>query len=266
MTVSETYRDRPVAHAQRNEWSISQRLLLLASFALFIGYYSLCSFKVPWLGDFNRHVAAVHALYEDFRHPIHEAMPLEGKYTEEYNPLNVAAAAFGRFFELSEYGALQWIGVMNLFLYAYAVCLYFRTTSVLPNSALPPAFFLVFSLFLRNRTWIWASETSFDTLALIQAYPSFLGWSLALLIFALVERLFDAGRRRYAVTIALLFSILILTHLITASWVLGIMGVRAIFELCVHSKLASGEKRTRIFLLYSRNCDAGDYIYQFARC
>lgn len=26
-------------------------LLLLAAFAAFVGYYSLCSFKVPWIGD-----------------------------------------------------------------------------------------------------------------------------------------------------------------------------------------------------------------------
>src|SRR5262245_52930473 len=85
LTGSKTFRGRTIVDALCNGRNIPKRLLSVAPFALFIGYYSLCSFKVPWLGDFNRHVAAVHALYEDFRHPMHEAIPVDGKYTDIYS-------------------------------------------------------------------------------------------------------------------------------------------------------------------------------------
>jgi hypothetical protein len=249
LIADQTHSSPARANLREKRWSVFGKFLFITSFGIFIGYYSLCSFKVPWLGDINKHVAAVHGLYEDFRQPMHEGMPVDGKYTEVYNPLIVAAAVGGKLFQLSAYGALQWVSVLNVIFYAYAVFTYFKTTSILPNSSLPPIFFVVFSLFLRNSTWTWASETSFNTLTLTQAYPAFLGWSLGLFIFAFVERLFTTGQRRNAVMVALLSCILILTHLITATWVLGIVGVRGIFELFRDGKRGSTDKKRTIISL-----------------
>lgn len=130
------------SHAGLSEQvKIINGFILLVSFSIFVGYYSLCSFKVAWIGDINKHVAAVHALYENFGYPMHEGMPVDARYTEVYNPITVAAAAIGTYFHLTPYSALQWIGVVNLLLYSCAVFIYFRTTSVLGSSALPPVFF-----------------------------------------------------------------------------------------------------------------------------
>jgi hypothetical protein len=78
---------------------------------------------------------------------------------------------------VTPYRALQLAGVANLVFYAWAVWFFFRTYSVVRRSWVAPAAFLLVSLFLRNRLFLWASETSFASVRLIQAYPSFFAWS-----------------------------------------------------------------------------------------
>ena len=68
-------------------------------------------------------------------------MPVDIKYSIAYTPFIVEIAAFGRFFSLSEYTALQWAGVLNIIFYAVAKLTYFRTTSLIQRSVLPAIFF-----------------------------------------------------------------------------------------------------------------------------
>ncbi len=220
--------DIPIPGAR---WRTIEVSVVVLVFMLFIFYFSLCAFRVPWKGDFHVYISAISALYENFSQLGHENMPVDIKYSLAYTPFMVAIAAFGRVFSLSEYAALQWAGVFNILLYAASILTYFRATSLNQRSVLPAIFFLIISLFLRSTTYSWSSETSFDTMRYLQAYPSLFAWSLALLAFATVEQLFEKKQFRYAVLVAPLLWTLILVHLITASWVIGIIGVRFLFEI-----------------------------------
>lgn len=211
-------------------------------FGTFVFYFSLCAFRLSWSWDFNVYISGVSALYENFSHPRHESMPVDAKYSFAFTPYILAVAAMGSWFSLTEYAALQWAGVFNLVLYAASILIYFRSTSSVRGSILPALFFLVTSLTLRNMNYNWSSETSIATLRLIQSYPSLFAWSLALLSFAALESLFVRGRLSALMALIFLIWALILVHQITASWVIGILGVRSLFELA--SQYYSGRTRS----------------------
>jgi hypothetical protein len=210
---------------------LAEAILGLGGLALFVLYFGIHCFRYPWVGDLLRHSASVASLYRDFRHPAHEAMPVPGTQSEVHTPYIVAIAAIGRTLGVTPYRALQLTGVANLIFYAWAVWFFFRTFSIVKGSLLPPAVFLLVSLFLRNRLFWWASETSFAAVRLIQAYPSFFAWGAALTIFALTERYLRRPRAAPLAVIALLVWSLVLSHSLTASWVVGIVGIRALFAL-----------------------------------
>ncbi len=68
----------------------------------------------------------------------------------------------------------------------------------------------------------------------IQAYPSFLSWALALICFALVERVVRRTNALAALTaLTLLIAILLLSHILTASWVIGMVGLRGLYAVAV---------------------------------
>ena len=216
-------------------------------FIAFISYYCLWIFHLPGIGDFNIYIAAIHSLYENFLDPTHEAMSIDGKYSLVYNPLIVATAEIGRVFQLNEYSALQLVGVFNVTFYVLSIIIYFRITSLTPRTFLPATLFLAISLFIRNENYGWSSETSFLTMKNIQAYPSLLAWSLALLAFATIEQLYTYKRLIYvSITIILLY-LLILIHTITASWVIGILGVRLLYEIL---KLGNKKSSSSVYLIF----------------
>jgi hypothetical protein len=212
-------------------WRTVEVSIAVLTFAIFLFYFSLCAFRVTWGWDFQVYISGVSALYENFLHPGHENMPVAEKFSMVYTPYLLAVSAMGRWFSLSEYAALQWAGVFNLILYSVSILVYFRCTSLVRHSFLPAVFFLVVSLTLRNLTYTWSSETSFDTLRFILAYPSFFAWSLALLIFSAAEMLLRNRRKTVLILMVVLLWILILTHQITASWVIGVIVVRCLFEV-----------------------------------
>lgn len=210
--------------------SPGETILGVAALVLFVAYFGAHSFRYPAVGDHHRHVASIASLYRDFLHPSHEAMPVPAEQSEVHTPYIVAVAGIGRLLGVTPYRALQLAGLANLVFYAWAIWFFFRTFSVLRRSWVVPAAFLAVSLFLRSRLFHWASETSFATLRWIQAYPSFFAWGAALTAFALAERFFRRPRAAFAVAIGFLVWVLLLSHSLTASWVIGILALRALLE------------------------------------
>jgi hypothetical protein len=205
----------------------------------FVFYFGLHAFRYPWVGDIHRHSGSVASLYEDLLHPRHEAMTSAGSTSEVHTPYIVAVAGLGRMLAVSPYRALQIAGVLNLILYVAGVCVFFRTFSFVASSWIPPVAFLVVSLLMRERVFLWASETSLPTLRFIQAYPSMFGWGVALLVFAGTERHLATGSRRWLVVVPLLMAVLLLSHNLTAAWAALIVGVRCLMGL------ASGDRQIR---------------------
>ncbi len=215
-------------------------LILYTGLAVFVIYYGIHAFRLPMFGDFPVYLAAVHALYVDPWLPAHETMAVQGANSVWYSPYTVLVAIAGKMLQVSPYRALLLAGVANLLLYAGAIVFFFRTFASRPTSPWPPLLFLAVTLFLRSENYEWSSETSYQTLRFIQAYPSFLGWPLALIAFALVERVV---RRTHGLatlaTLTLLIAFLLLSHLITASWVIGIVGLRGLYAVAAAWRLAS---------------------------
>jgi hypothetical protein len=204
-------------------------VLAAVVFAGFLGYYGLCCFRYPWAADAQFYAAGLKQLFQDLVHPAHEAMKAPGSQSTVYTPYLVVAGALGRLTGLTPYRTLQVAGLANLVIYLCGIQYFMRRYSMHPHTALASAMFLLVSLFLRWDHFGWSSETSLLTMQFVQAYPSTIGWGMALFIFGLVE---DLNRQRRPLRIAALvalLALLLLTHLITASWVIGTIGLRAIY-------------------------------------
>jgi hypothetical protein len=200
-------------------------------FVLFILYFGLHSFRYPWVGDLGRHAAAVASLYQNFLQPSHEAMAAPGHTSEMHTPYIVAVAGLGRLLGVTPYRALQLVSVANLIFYVCAIWLFFRTFSIVRDCWIPPVAFLLLSLFLRDSVYTWSSETSFASMRLTQAYPSLFGWGVALTMFSVADRYLRLGRNGYLPVIGLGIWVLVLSHTVTASWVIGVVALRSMFEL-----------------------------------
>lgn len=205
--------------------------VVAVTLAVFVLYFGIHCFRYTWVGDFHRHCAAVASLYTDFLRPPHEAMAFPGSASDVHTPYIVAVAGIGRLLNVRPYRALQLAGIFNLLLYAFGVCVFFRTFSAARRSWIPPIAFLVVSLFMRERGFDWASETSFSTVREIQAYPSFFAWGVALTIFAIAEQYFVYGRRVWLAAVGCLLAILLLSHVLTGAWVVEILGFGAGMKL-----------------------------------
>jgi hypothetical protein len=221
----------PLAAIGRDGYERVEAIAGVLLLGIFVAYFGLVGFGSAWSGDIERHCASVASLYRSFVRPPHEAMAAPGSASEVHTPYIVAVAGVGRLVAVTPYRALQIAGVANLCLYALAVCVFFRTLSVAPRSFIPPVAFLAISLFMRERRFHWASETSFAAVRQIQAYPSFFGWGVALVLFVLVERYLRSPRGALLVVIGGLLGVLLLSHSLTAVWVVEMIGLRGLWEL-----------------------------------
>jgi hypothetical protein len=208
-----------------------EAILGVAALVLFVVYFGVHCFRYPRVGDHLRHTASVASLYRNFLHPAHEAMPVPGTLSEVHTPYIVAVAGVGRLLGVTPYRALQIFGLANLVFYCWAIWFFFRTFSVVRSNWVGIVVFLLVSLFLRNRIFWWASETSFAAVRLIQSYPSFFAWGAALTCFALAHRFLRRPRVAPFAWIVVLVWMLVLSHNLTASWVVGILGLQALFAL-----------------------------------
>lgn len=207
-------------------------LVTLCGISGFVLYYGAVAFRQPWLLDFHLHHAVVSELYRNFWHPGHEAMSVAGGYSTNVTPYMVVVALLGLALDVSAYRALQLAGVINMASYAVAIILFFRTFAPRLPSLWPTFVFLVVSLFLRSEHYGWSSETDYLTLRLVQAYPSTVAWTMAVLTFVVAERIIRGSRRpAWAALLALMIGFQLLSHALTASWAIGIVGLRALYEI-----------------------------------
>lgn len=207
------------------------RLIAAAVFLVFILYYGLCCFRAVWGGDFQMYCAGVSQLYRDFLHPAHEAMNVPGDQSTVYTPYLVLVAALGRLLGATPYRALQFAGLINLLVYLIAVGYFVSRFSMHRRASLAAASFLLVTLFVRWKHFGWSSETSVLTMQFVQSYPSTIGWALALFAFGLVEDFRRSRRPGLLIGLGAVLCLLLLTHVITATWVIGIMGLRALYVL-----------------------------------
>ncbi len=200
-------------------------------FASFVAYYGLCCFRTAWVGDLQIHCAAVSQLYRNLLHPAHEAMNVPGTLSTAYTPYLVLVGALGRLSGVTPYRALQVAGLVNLVLYVWAIHQFVRRFSMHRHAGLASAVFLLVSLYLRWRHFGWSSETSLLSMQLVQAYPSTAGWAMALFALGLAEDLRHDRSALRTAGLAALLGLLLLSHVLTASWVIGMLGLRGLYVL-----------------------------------
>lgn len=212
-------------------------LVSLTGIVGFVLFYSAVAFRQPWLSDFHLHHAVISELYRNIWHPVHEAMSVAGGSSTNVTPYMVVVALLGQALDVSAYRALQLAGVFNMAMYAVALCLFFRTFAPRLNSSWPTFVFLVVSLFLRSEHYGWSSETDYLTMRWVQAYPSMVAWTTAILTFVVAEHVVGGERRRaWASLLALMIGFQFLSHALTASWVIGIVGLRALFVIAASTR------------------------------
>lgn len=211
--------------------SLVQPLVLWSGLAGFVLVFGSYGFIAPWDGDFNVYIAAVHALYRDLWHPSDANLGVPTGNAAFYSPYLVAVALAGRLSGATPYRALEFAGVVNVALYAAAVTAFCHRFSRLPKSALPPLLLLAIILVLRVKIYSWSSETSYLTLGITQAYPSLLGWAMALLSFVMADYVVQKPGAATITALSLLLAALVLIHPISGTWAVGIAGLRALYVL-----------------------------------
>lgn len=179
------------------------------------------------------YVAATSRLYTNLLQPGHEALGLPTEQSSMYTPYLVFVAWVGRLAEVSPYRALEWAGFGNLICYVFGVHYFFSRHSLHYRFRLSAACFLWVSLGLRAEHFGWSSETSLLSFAFVQAYPSTLGWSLALVAFGLVEELRRQRKNTTLLALTLILGLLVSCHTLTASWTMGTLWVYALHARCM---------------------------------
>ena len=207
---------------------LSPALIATACFASFVGYFGLLCVRPDWGGDLQMYCAGISRLYRDMLHPLHEAAAAPGEQSTVYTVYLVALALFGRLLALTPFQVLQVAGVVNLFVLAGAVCYLFSRASLHRRWLLPAACFLFCALCLHWRHYGWSSALMLTNVQYVQPYPSTFGWSAAFVSFGLMEDLKQRARPRDFAAAVVVMTVLLLTHVLTASWVVGIGGLFAL--------------------------------------
>lgn len=204
------------------------RTLLFAALALFGIYFALFCFVQRWGSDFQLYCAAVARLQEDLLHPTHEAVTAPGTESFAYSPYLVLVGALGKLAGATPYRTLQVAGSANMFLFAVGATYFVSRHSLHRRWELSLVCFLFVTLFLRWQQYGWSSETSLVALQYNQAYPSTIAWALAFFAFGLLDQALVRGRYGALGVLSLILTVLMLTHALTASWTLGIVGLYAL--------------------------------------
>ena len=229
--VDTTVRVRSHPHGMKGYARVIDRGVVILVFGIFVSYYGLHCFKSLWAADLLRYCAGISRLHADLLYPAHEVVSAPGNTTILYTPYLVATAALGKLFGATPYLTLQYAGIVNLLIYVLAIWFFFRTFSLSSDRWIPAGLFLIVSLFMRARHFGWSSETSLITFQYIQAYPSTLAWSAALTAFALFEHYLRSPKGAILVALSFIVWFTFLSHILTGSWMVGILCVRAFWEL-----------------------------------
>jgi hypothetical protein len=203
------------------------RALLAAAFSLFVFYFAICCFVKAWGSDFQVYCAAVARLYVDLLHPAHEAVTAPATESFAFSPYLVLVGAMGKLLRVTPYRALQIAGIVNMTLFGAGAAYFVSRHSIHRRWELSFICFLFVTLFLRWVEYGWSSETSLVALQYNQCYPSTIAWALAFFAFGLLEPAVS-GRRSALALLTAIVSMLLLTHGLTASWTVGIVGLYAL--------------------------------------
>lgn len=206
------------------------RAVAFAVFLAFLAYYGLLCLRPEWGGDFHLYCAGISRLYRDMLHPMHESLNVPGSQSTMYTPFLVGTALLGKLFGTTAFRALQVAGVFNLVLFLFGAGFVFSRVSIHRQWWLPAACFIFTTLFLRWRYFGWSSETSLTNFQYIQPYPSTFAWALAFIAFGLLEDVRRKERLREFLALIAVLSLLLSSHVLTASWVVGIVGL---YGVCV---------------------------------
>ena len=197
-------------------------------FAAFLGYYGLLCFRHQgWGGDFQMYCAGISQLYRNFLEPLHEAMDAPGSQSTTYTFYLVVLAAFGKVFGATPYRVLEVAGAFNLLAYCLGAAYLYSRFSLHRRWWLPAACFVYASTCVRWLHFGWSSELSLTNLQYIQSYPSTLAWALAFFSFGLAHDVQQHRRVRDVAILAAVLAVALLTHVLTASWMIGIVGLHA---------------------------------------
>lgn len=199
-------------------------------FVAYLGYFGLTCFRHYWAADFQMYCAGAARLYTNLLAPEHEALALPGDTSSLYTPYLVLVSALGVLFDVTPYRALEYAGMVNLIVYMLAILYFFSRHSLHYRFQLAAACFLAASLLLRWTHFGWSSELSLANLQYVQAYPSTLGWSLALVAFGLVEELRRRGSWSATALLALTFALLLTCHVLTGSWAIGVVALYGLYD------------------------------------
>jgi hypothetical protein len=205
------------------------KMVSTAVFVGFIGYYGLVCIRPDWGGDFQLYCAGIARLYRDMLHPLHEAINLPSSQSTLYTPLLVSVALVGKLVGATPFGALQIFGIFNLFLLLAGACFLFSRASIHRQWWLAAACFIFVLLFLRWHHFGWASEISWTNLQYIQPYAGTFAWAMAFFAFGLLEDLRKRGRWIDLAALTGILSLLLSIHMLTASWVVGVIGLCAVW-------------------------------------
>ncbi|HTV17860.1 MAG TPA: hypothetical protein VMG12_04295 [Polyangiaceae bacterium] len=219
---------RPSAEGLSRWRELAPALIAGAGFSAFVVYFGLLCLRPEWGGDFQMYCAGIARLYRDMLHPLHEAVAVPSSQSTVYTVYLVAVAAVGKLLALTPFHVLQLTGVVNLFVLVGAVCYLFSRVSLHRRWWLPAACFLFCMLWVHWRHYGWSSALMATGLQYLQAYPSTFGWSAAFVSFGLMADLARRARPRDFAALVAVLAVLLLTHVLTASWVVGIGGLFAL--------------------------------------
>jgi hypothetical protein len=158
-------------------------------------------------------------------HPTHEAVAVPGSQSTVYTPFLVAVALFGKTLGVTPFAAMQGAGIFNVVLFAVGAGYLFSRASIHRHWGLPAACFIFTTLCLRWLHFGWSSEASLVSLQYLQCYPSIFAWALAFFAFGLLDDLREHPRPLALAALGAIVAVLLLTHVLTASWVAGIIGL-----------------------------------------
>lgn len=219
---------QPSPAAEPRGRKLAALALAFGVFSAFLAYYGLLCLFPQWGGDFQMYCAGISRLYRDMLHPLHEAIAVPGEQSTVYTPFLVLLALLGKAVGATPFRVLQAAGLFNLVLLSVGACFLFSRISIHRRWELPAACFIFTTLCLRWLHFGWSSETSLTNLQYIQPYPSTLAWALAFIAFGLLEGLRRKPRLSELSALIAVLAMLITTHVLTASWVIGIAGLYAL--------------------------------------
>jgi hypothetical protein len=205
------------------------RTVLVLTLSWFVLYYGAFCFTRTWGWDFEIYCAAVSRLYENLLHPSHEAVTAPGTESFVYSPYLVFWGALGKLTGVTPYRALQFAGIANMSLFAAGATFLVSRHSLHRRWELSAVCFIFATLFLRWQHFGWSSDTSLINLQVVQTYPSTVAWGLALFAFGLMKSVAEAWRWRALLALSAVLGVLLVTHTLTASWAIGIVGLYGLF-------------------------------------